>query len=313
MIVHPALKVWKTVMVVNKVGAVTGVEAVLSRFVRPVGVSLSAESLGECVVALFVPDAVDVDIDVEVVDSAGPVGELVEAAESGKVTSGVLCFCGKLVVVTVNIDGSVSTTIPVDLVRVTKEVVVWMCSSTQPTSPSLSSSKAGLLARRVIKHPRTHSTIMDSFSFEPFLQNSEAPQAGGDLTMPGLDQDASTISSTDSPMIQTGSTPIQPGLNPAAPCFDFSTPAVDVFSPETLLPNQLSFQVMQTSNEDLKWILQGMALRLDALEQAVSQGNDRMGQVASGLSDLRASLKELFKSFVSHLVGDDVVDPSHEA
>ncbi len=57
-----------------------------------------------------------------------------------------------------------------------------------------------------------------------------------------------------------------------------------------------------------------MALRLDALEQAVSQGNDRMGLVANGLSDLRASLKELFKGFVSHLLGgDDVVGPSHEA
>ena len=57
-----------------------------------------------------------------------------------------------------------------------------------------------------------------------------------------------------------------------------------------------------------------MALRLDALEQAVSQGNDRMGLVANGLSDLRASLKELFKGFVSPLLGgDDVVGPSHEA
>jgi len=39
-----------------------------------------------------------------------------------------------------------------------------------------------------------------------------------------------------------------------------------------------------------------------------------MGLVANGLSDLRASLKELFKGFVSHLLGgDDVVGPSHEA
>ncbi|PWI65453.1 hypothetical protein PCL_07054 [Purpureocillium lilacinum] len=158
---------------------------------------------------------------------------------------------------------------------------------------------------------------MDAFSFEPFLHSSGGPAAGGDLTMPGLDKDASTVASTDSPVTQNGSTePTQPGLNPAAPCFDFGTPAVDapVFSPEFLLPNQLSFQVMQTSNGDLKWILQGMALRLDALEQAVSQGNDRMGLVANGLSDLRASLKELFKGFVSHLLGgDDVVGPSHEA
>jgi len=97
---------------------------------------------------------------------------------------------------------------------------------------------------------------MDSFSFEPFLHSSGAPAAGGDLTMPGLDKDASTVASTDSPVTQNGSTePTQPGLNPAAPCFDFGTPAVDapVFSPEFLLPNQLSFQVMQTSNEDLKW------------------------------------------------------------
>ena len=126
-----------------KVGAVTGVEAVLSQFVRPVGdgaVSLSAESLAVGAVALFVSET---DVDVEVVDTAGPIVELVEADESGGVTGGILCFCGKLVVVTVNIEGSVSTIIPVDLVRVTKEEVVWMCSSTQPTSPSLSSSKAG--------------------------------------------------------------------------------------------------------------------------------------------------------------------------
>ncbi|KAJ6440938.1 autophagy protein Apg9 [Purpureocillium lavendulum] len=158
---------------------------------------------------------------------------------------------------------------------------------------------------------------MDSFSFEPFPHNSEVPEVGGDLAMPGLDRDASTAASTDSPMTQNGSTaPTQPGLNPAAPCFDFGTPALDgsVFSPEFSFPNQLSFQAMQTTNEDLKWILQGMALRLDALERAVSQGNDRMSLVADGLSDLRASLKELFKSFVSHLLGgDDAVDPSHEA
>ncbi|KAJ6440935.1 AAA family ATPase [Purpureocillium lavendulum] len=52
-------------------------------------------------------------------------------------------------------------------------------------------------------------------------------------------------------------------------------------------------------------ILTGMATRLDSLERAVSTGSDRMGQVVTALDGLKASLKELFKSFVSQLLGGD--------
>ncbi|KJZ69629.1 hypothetical protein HIM_10968 [Hirsutella minnesotensis 3608] len=145
--------------------------------------------------------------------------------------------------------------------------------------------------------------------------------------VPALDFDSSTLSSGSTTTSSSGAAPSSRStLNPQAPWFHlYSSPAManmplleNTFLPPYESPSQCGLTV----NHDLKWMIIGMASRLDALELAVSTSNLRLGQIHEGLSELlkrpheaqdmvremdnlKKSLKDLFKSLICHFVGGE--------
>lgn len=99
-----------------KVGAIIGVEAILSRFIKLIRdrvVSLSIKSLAISIVTLFVTIT---DVNVKVINIIGLIIELIKADESSRVINKILYFYRKLVIITINIKGSILTIILINLV-----------------------------------------------------------------------------------------------------------------------------------------------------------------------------------------------------
>ncbi|KJZ71420.1 hypothetical protein HIM_09208 [Hirsutella minnesotensis 3608] len=148
--------------------------------------------------------------------------------------------------------------------------------------------------------------------------------------VPALDFDSSTLSSDSTATSSSMTTPSSRStLNPQAPWFDLSSsPAVANLPPfenAFLPPYELPQQCGLTVNHDLKWMIIGMASRVDALELAVSTSNLQLGQIHEGLSELlkrphegqemlremdnlKKSLKEIFKSLIYHFVGGEGIE-----
>ncbi|KAM4063822.1 hypothetical protein HRG_012522 [Hirsutella rhossiliensis] len=159
-----------------------------------------------------------------------------------------------------------------------------------------------------------------------------ADPRNGNLTeeVPQLDHDSSTVpSSSPSTTSSKSVAPVQSTLNPQASWFDFNgLPAEnDMLFPnsDNLPPYEQPFRCGTTTNEDIKWMVIGMASRLDALELAVSTGNMRIGHVQDGVTEilkrsqtaedmvreidnLKKSLKELIKSFVLLSFGGEGIE-----